>query len=160
LKNSGFFKNNIDEISDTDDDDDDDDDDDINNNVTTIDGYMHVESHGTMLTLMNPIHEHNHHQNNNIDCDNNCNNTGITDEITDDNIQDDNNDHHYCNDIGEAGISMHRPKGKTYTHGEVIHMAMYIAPFWFMANCLYYYSLEWTSVSSSTIIRYKHSAVH
>lgn len=41
----------------------------------------------------------------------------------------------------------------TYTHLEVFKMAAVIAPFWFLSNCLYYYSLEWTSVSSSTIIR-------
>lgn len=39
-----------------------------------------------------------------------------------------------------------------YTHLEALKAAMYVAPMWFLANCLYNYSLYMTSVSSSTII--------
>lgn len=38
-------------------------------------------------------------------------------------------------------------------HIEVIKVALIISPIWFLANCLYNYSLLMTSVSSSTIIR-------
>lgn len=36
----------------------------------------------------------------------------------------------------------------------IFSIALNISPFWFIANCLYNYSLLYTSVSSSTIIRY------
>lgn len=39
------------------------------------------------------------------------------------------------------------------SHREVIKIAMVISPVWFLANCLYNYSLLMTSNSSSTIIR-------
>ena len=41
----------------------------------------------------------------------------------------------------------------TYTLMDVLFIALKIAPAWFIANCLYNYSLLLTSVSSSTIIR-------
>jgi solute carrier family 35 protein F5 len=40
----------------------------------------------------------------------------------------------------------------SYTHMDVAKAALIIAPLWFIANCLYNYSLYMTSVSSSTII--------
>lgn len=40
----------------------------------------------------------------------------------------------------------------TYSHYDVMKIAMIISPIWFVANCLYNYSLLMTSVSSSTII--------
>ena len=40
----------------------------------------------------------------------------------------------------------------SYTHLDALKAAMYVAPMWFLANCLYNYSLYMTSVSSSTII--------
>mmetsp|Transcript_10847 Transcript_10847/g.24034 ORF Transcript_10847/g.24034 Transcript_10847/m.24034 type:complete len:377 (-) Transcript_10847:307-1437(-) len=43
------------------------------------------------------------------------------------------------------------PKQK-YTHYDVLKVAAIVCPLWFMANCLYNYSLLMTSVSSSTII--------
>lgn len=43
---------------------------------------------------------------------------------------------------------------KSYTHWDVIKIAVFVAPIWFGANCLYNYSLFLTSVSSSTVIRY------
>ncbi len=48
-----------------------------------------------------------------------------------------------------------RPTDDTqqYSHIEVIKIAMLISPVWFLANCLYNYSLLMTSNSSSTIIR-------
>lgn len=36
----------------------------------------------------------------------------------------------------------------------ILKLALIIAPVWFIANCLYNYSLLMTSVSSSTVIRY------
>jgi len=155
LKNNGYFKN------DKDDDDDDDDDD----GVRTVDGYMHVESNATMLTLMNPIHGHDYHNINNrssssgstIGCGNESDE--IIEEDHHNDNQDDNNSQDNRGDDVTRASSILRPspsplkKTSSYTHGEVIHMAAYVAPFWFIANCLYYYSLEWTSVSSSTIIR-------
>ena len=45
------------------------------------------------------------------------------------------------------------PKRKSYTHMDVIKIALIISPLWFLSNCLYNYSLLMTSVSSSTIIR-------
>lgn len=36
---------------------------------------------------------------------------------------------------------------------KLFSIALNISPFWFIANCLYNYSLLYTSVSSSTIIR-------
>jgi hypothetical protein len=155
LKNNGYFKNDKD-------DDDDDDDDGVSR---TVDGYMHVESNATMLTLMNPIHGHDYHNINNSSCSSTtigCDN--LSDEIIDhhNDHQDDNYSHDNRGDDATRASSILRPSpspsplnktSSSYTHGEVIYMAAYIAPFWFMANCLYYYSLEWTSVSSSTIIR-------
>lgn len=41
-----------------------------------------------------------------------------------------------------------------YSHEDVIRVALVISPVWFLANCLYNYSLLMTSVSSSTIIRF------
>jgi hypothetical protein len=40
-----------------------------------------------------------------------------------------------------------------YTHKDIINIALVMSPLWFMANCLYNYSLLETSVGSSTIIR-------
>ena len=40
-----------------------------------------------------------------------------------------------------------------YSLKDVLYIALKIAPAWFIANCLYNYSLLLTSVSSSTIIR-------
>ena len=157
LKSNGYFKNEKD-----DDDNDDDDDDD---GVRTVDGYMHIESNATMLTLMNPIHGHDYHNINNNNNNNSssssigCGNEPdeIIDHHHDDNL-DDNHSHDIRGNTRSSSILRSQPssplnKTSSYTHIEVIYMAAYIAPFWFMANCLYYYSLEWTSVSSSTIIR-------
>lgn len=44
-------------------------------------------------------------------------------------------------------------ESKPYTHLDVIHVAMVIAPLYVLSNGLYNYSLIMTSVSSSTIIR-------
>jgi len=41
---------------------------------------------------------------------------------------------------------------KSYSHYDVIKIAIYVAPIWFIANCLYSFSLFMTSVSSTTII--------
>ena len=46
-----------------------------------------------------------------------------------------------------------RPVEERYTHREIISIAMTMSPLWFLANCLYNYSLLKTSVGSSTIIR-------
>lgn len=40
---------------------------------------------------------------------------------------------------------------------DALAVAMIIAPLWFGANCMYNYSLLWTTVSSSTIIRFSAS---
>eukprot|EP01035_Chromulina_nebulosa_P033262 gene33262-44529_t len=45
-----------------------------------------------------------------------------------------------------------KTKEVAYTHVDVLYIALKIAPAWFIANCLYNYSLLLTSVSSSTII--------
>ena len=41
----------------------------------------------------------------------------------------------------------------TYSHYDAFKVALIISPIWFVANCLYNYSLLMTSVTSSTIIR-------
>ena len=41
----------------------------------------------------------------------------------------------------------------SYSHEDVIIVALKVAPLWFLANCGYNYSLLLTSVGSSTIIR-------
>jgi solute carrier family 35 protein F5 len=43
-------------------------------------------------------------------------------------------------------------KTYAYTHWDVVKVAAVVCPLWFVANCLYNYSLLMTSVSSSTII--------
>lgn len=50
-------------------------------------------------------------------------------------------------------------KEVAYTYMDVLYIALKIAPAWFIANCLYNYSLLLTSVSSSTIIRYDSRAI-
>lgn len=45
-------------------------------------------------------------------------------------------------------------ESQSYTHWDVIQVAMVIAPLYVLSNGLYNYSLIMTSVSSSTIIRY------
>jgi hypothetical protein len=44
--------------------------------------------------------------------------------------------------------------GVSYTHMDVVRVALVIAPLYVLSNGLYNYSLFMTSVSSSTIIRY------
>ena len=46
-----------------------------------------------------------------------------------------------------------RPIHEIYTHRDIFKIAMVMSPLWFLANCLYNYSLLETSVGSSTIIR-------
>ncbi len=62
---------------------------------------------------------------------------------------------HNC---AEHSESLSQTGGKSckipqYSHMDVLRAAIHIAPVWFIANCLYNYSLYMTSVSSSTIIR-------
>lgn len=52
------------------------------------------------------------------------------------------------------GSNSESPPMKQESHMEVIKIAALICPFWFLANCLYNYSLLMTSNSSSTIIRF------
>jgi len=56
------------------------------------------------------------------------------------------------NDSDECSSAVAHPPMLSYTHMDVIRMALIISPLWFIANCFYNYSLLMTSVSSSTII--------
>ena len=56
------------------------------------------------------------------------------------------------NSLGDS--SDPETKQVSYSQMDVILVAIKIAPAWFLANCLYNYSLLLTSVSSSTIIRF------
>ena len=53
----------------------------------------------------------------------------------------------------EALVADNRPIEEKYTHRDIINIALVMSPLWFLANCLYNYSLLMTSVGSSTIIR-------
>lgn len=52
-----------------------------------------------------------------------------------------------------ANICDNRRIEERYTHQDIIKIAFVMSPLWFLANCLYNYSLFMTSVGSSTIIR-------
>ena len=41
-----------------------------------------------------------------------------------------------------------------YTHADMLGAALVLSPLWFLANCMYNYALLYTSVESSTVIRY------
>ena len=53
---------------------------------------------------------------------------------------------------GNSAASLSQKSPSKYTHMHAIRAALIIAPLYFLANCLYNYSLYMTSVSSSTII--------
>lgn len=46
-----------------------------------------------------------------------------------------------------------KPLDRTHTHEDVVYACLILFPLWFLANILYNYSLLYTSISSSTIIR-------
>lgn len=52
-----------------------------------------------------------------------------------------------------APVEGNQPIEDKYTHRDIIRIALVMSPLWFLANCLYNYSLLATSVGSSTIIR-------
>ena len=49
------------------------------------------------------------------------------------------------------------PFTKETNHYDIVYACLYLAPLWFLSNILYNYSLLMTSISSSTIIRYRSS---
>lgn len=54
--------------------------------------------------------------------------------------------------VSDAQLADHHPQQHTSDY-DTLKLALVIAPMWFLANCLYNYSLLMTTVSSSTVIR-------